>query len=108
MTARGLIAHGGPQCLPTRSAPLDSRRSLRSARGSPPWTPWTIRRRLDRHRHAHATYAYVGDAARRHHHAGRSQPVIGVITITGFGDHLQPEWLITFTGMRNTSSVARL
>jgi len=24
-----------------------------------------------------------------------------VITITGIGDHLQPEWLITFTGMRN-------
>jgi hypothetical protein len=23
-----------------------------------------------------------------------------VITITGIGDHLQPEWLITFTGMR--------
>jgi hypothetical protein len=27
--------------------------------------------------------------------------VISVITITGIGDHLQPEWLITFTGMRN-------
>ena len=27
-------------------------------------------------------------------------PVISVITITGIGDHLQPEWLITFTGMR--------
>jgi len=26
--------------------------------------------------------------------------VISVITITGIGDHLQPEWLITFTGMR--------
>jgi hypothetical protein len=24
-----------------------------------------------------------------------------VITITGIGDHLQPEWLITFTGMRS-------
>ena len=23
-----------------------------------------------------------------------------VITITGIGDHLQPEWLITFTGIR--------
>jgi hypothetical protein len=23
-----------------------------------------------------------------------------VITITGIGDHLQPEWLIAFTGMR--------
>jgi hypothetical protein len=28
-------------------------------------------------------------------------PVISVITITGIGDHLQPEWLITFTGMRS-------
>jgi hypothetical protein len=26
--------------------------------------------------------------------------VISVITITGTGDHLQPVWLITFTGMR--------
>jgi len=26
--------------------------------------------------------------------------VNSVITITGIGDHLQPEWLITFTGMR--------
>jgi hypothetical protein len=27
--------------------------------------------------------------------------VNSVITITGIGDHLQPEWLITFTGIRN-------
>jgi hypothetical protein len=27
-----------------------------------------------------------------------------VITITGFGDHNQPEWLITFTGMRTQCS----
>jgi hypothetical protein len=26
--------------------------------------------------------------------------VNSVITITGIGDHLQPEWLITFTGIR--------
>jgi hypothetical protein len=26
--------------------------------------------------------------------------VISVITITGIGDHLQPVWLIKFTGMR--------
>ena len=69
--------------------------------GSPPWTPWTIRSRLDRPHHAHATYAYVGGAARCDHHAGLLLPVISVITITGIGDHLQPEWLITFTGMRN-------
>jgi len=25
----------------------------------------------------------------------------GVITITGIGDHLRPEWPITITGMRN-------
>ncbi len=73
MTARGLIAHGGPQRLPTRAAP-SLVRALRDARGSPPWTPWTIRSRLDRPHHAHATYAYVGDAARRHHHAGLSRP----------------------------------
>jgi len=24
-----------------------------------------------------------------------------VITITGIGDHLRPEWLITITGMRS-------
>jgi hypothetical protein len=26
-----------------------------------------------------------------------------VITITGIGDHLRPEWLITFTGIRIAS-----
>jgi hypothetical protein len=41
MTARALIAHGGPQRLPTRAAP-SLIRALRDARGSPPWTPWTI------------------------------------------------------------------
>ena len=32
---------------------------------------------------------------RRDHLAGLLPPVISVITITGIGDHLQPEWLIT-------------
>jgi hypothetical protein len=100
MTARGPIAHGGPQHLPTRVAPPDSSRSLRGARGAPPWTPWTIGGRLDWPHHAHATYAYVGGAQRYDHHAGLLPPVVSVITITGIGDHLQPEWLITFTGMR--------
>jgi hypothetical protein len=108
MTARGPIAHGGPQPLPTRVAPPDSRRSLRVARGSPPWTPWTIRSRLDRPHHPHATYAYVGGAARHDHHAGLLLPVISVITITGIGDHLQPEWLITFTGMRTLARTHRI
>jgi hypothetical protein len=39
---------------------------------------------------------------RRDHHAGLLPPVISVITITGIGDHLQPEWLITFTGIRTS------
>jgi len=42
MTARGQIAHGGPQRLPARDAPSLAK-ALRVARGSPPWTPWTIR-----------------------------------------------------------------
>jgi DNA replication protein len=46
--ARALIAHGGPQRLPTRAAP-SLVRARRDARGSPPWTPWTILCRLDRH-----------------------------------------------------------
>ena len=41
MTARAPIAQGGPQRLPTRAAP-SLVRALRDARGSPPWTPWTI------------------------------------------------------------------
>jgi hypothetical protein len=73
LIARGLIAHGSPQRLPERAAP-SLVRALRDARGSPPWTPWTIRSQLDPPRYADATYAYVGDAARRHHHAGRSRP----------------------------------
>jgi hypothetical protein len=48
MSARASIAHGGPQRLPTRAAP-SLVRALRVARGSPPWTPWTILCRLDRH-----------------------------------------------------------
>jgi hypothetical protein len=32
--------------------------------------------------------------------------VISVITITGIGDHLQPVWLITFTGMRSAPIAA--
>ena len=31
-------------------------------------------------------------------------PVNSVITITGIGDHLQPEWLITFTGIRTAGA----
>jgi len=68
MTARALIAHGGPQRLPTRAAP-SLVRALRDARGSPPWTPWTILCRLDRHHPFYATYIGVDDAARRHPHA---------------------------------------
>ena len=30
-----------------------------------------------------------------------------VITITGIGDHLQPEWLITFTGIRTWATDTR-
>ena len=45
MTGRALIAHGGPQRYPTRAAP-SLMRALRDARGSPPWTPWTILCRL--------------------------------------------------------------
>jgi hypothetical protein len=30
--------------------------------------------------------------------------VISVITITGFGDHLRPEWPITFTGIRRRTA----
>jgi hypothetical protein len=73
MIARGPIVHGGPQRLPPRAAP-SLVRALRGARGSPPWTPWTIRSRLDRHRNDHATYAHVGEALRRDHHAGLFRP----------------------------------
>ena len=45
MTIHALIAHGGPQRYPTRAAP-SLMRALRDARGSPPWTPWTILCRL--------------------------------------------------------------
>jgi len=37
-------------------------------------------------------------------HAGHSSTQVrSVITITGLGDHDQPDWLITMTGMRRTS-----
>jgi hypothetical protein len=67
MTARALIAHGGPQRLPTRAAP-SLVRARRDARGSPPWTPWTILCRLDRH-YLFATYIRVDGADRCDPHA---------------------------------------
>src|ERR1700740_3707905 len=105
MTARALIAHGGPQRLPTRAAP-SLVRALRVARGSPPWTPWTILCRLDRHRPSYATYLRVGDEDRCHPHAGPYGPHDGVITITGIGDHLRPEWPITITGTRSKTGAS--
>src|SRR6266699_694890 len=100
MTASALIAHGGPQRLPTRAAP-SLVRALRDARGSPPWTPWTILCRLDRHHPFYATCTRVDGADRCDPHAAPNRPRHGVITITGIGDHLRPEWPITITGTRN-------
>ena len=99
MTVRELIAHGGPQPLPTRAAP-SLVRALRVARGSPPWTPWTILCRLDRHHPSYATCIRVDSANRCDPHADPIGRVRGVITITGIGDHLRPEWPITITGTR--------
>src|SRR5438309_12052425 len=99
MSARALIAHGGPQRLPTRAAP-SLVRALRDARGSPPWTPWTILCRLDRHHPFYATCTRVDGADRCDPHAAPNRPRHGVITITGIGDHLRPEWPITITGTR--------
>ena len=67
MSAVPSIAHGGPQRLPTRTA-SSLVWALRDARGSPPWTPWTIRNRLDRPHHSYATYAYVRGAPRGDYH----------------------------------------
>jgi hypothetical protein len=39
---------------------------------------------------------------------GELTPMISVITITGIGDHIRPEWPITFTGMRMGGSVCLL
>jgi hypothetical protein len=37
-------------------------------------------------------------------HAGHSSTQVrSVITITGLGDHDQPDWLITMTGIRNAA-----
>src|SRR3974377_71476 len=100
MTARALIAHGGPQRLPTRAAP-SLVRALRDARGSPPWTPWTILCSLDWH---HLSYATCIRGRRRTSPPPSrrpNRPRHGLITITGMGDHLQLEWPITITGMRS-------
>src|SRR5437762_9335037 len=99
MTACALIAHGGPQRLPTRAAP-SLVRALRDARGSPPWTTWTIHCRLDRHHPSYATCIRVDSANRCDPHADPIGRVRSVITITGIGDHLRPEWPITITGIR--------
>jgi len=41
------------------------------------------------------------------HHASGFLAHSDVITITGFGDHNQPEWLITFTGIRSVGKLVR-
>lgn len=38
---------------------------------------------------------------------GELTPMNRVITITGIGDQLRPEWPITFTGMRSNRFVQR-
>src|SRR6267142_4669312 len=105
MTASALIAHGGPQRLPTRAAP-SLVRARRDARGSPPWTPWTILCRLDRHHPSYATCIRVDGADRCDPHADPNRPRHGVITITGIGDHLRLEWPIKITGTRSQDRAA--
>ena len=107
MNARALIAHGGPQRLPTRAA-QSLVRALRVARGSPPWTPWTILCRLDRHHPFYATCIRVDGANRCDPHADPIGRVRGVITITGLGDHLRPERPITITGIIEGSARSRV
>src|SRR5689334_2959522 len=102
MTVRELIAHGGPQPLPTRAAP-SLVRALRVARGSPPLTTSTILCRINRHPPSYATYIRVDGENRCDPHADPIGRVRGVITITGIGDHLRPEWPITITGIRTPS-----
>jgi len=55
----------------------------------------------------HPSYANLYSCRRRTRcdsHADQS-PHHGVITITGIGDHLRPEWPITITGTRNEKNV---
>src|SRR6516225_6534915 len=103
MTGRALIAHGGPQRYPTRAAP-SLMRALRDARGSPPWTPWTILCRLTGTtglmQPLLLSTVQIAATSRR-----LRRPRHRVITITGIRDHLQPEWLITITGIRIKAEV---
>src|ERR1700730_14364405 len=99
MTARALIAHGGPQRLPTRAA-LSLVRARRVARGSPPWTPWTILCRLDRH-YPFLQPVFLSTAQIAATLTPTRSAALDVITITGISDHLRLEWPITITGMRS-------
>src|SRR5256885_13188674 len=101
MTVRELIAHGGPQPLPTRAAP-SLVRALRVARGSPPWTPWTILCRLE---DRPAGSASIRETSRRRlfgkgaslpsvescRRRGLLYPHFRLITIVRIDDHLRPE-----------------
>src|ERR1700758_5790825 len=99
MSARALIAHGGPQRLPTRAAPSlvralrDARGSLRGLRGrsSAALTGTTLFMQP-----VLVSSAHIAATSRR-----PNRPRHGVITITGIGDQLRPEWPITITGTRN-------
>ena len=66
MNTRALIAHGGPQPLPTRAAP-SLVRALRVARG-PSVDSVDDPLPLDRHHPSYATYIRVDGADRRDPH----------------------------------------
>jgi hypothetical protein len=99
MSARAPIADGGPQRLPARAAPSLAT-ALRGARG--PLHGLRGRSAADLTGPTMPMQPTLMSAAwsAATITPGFCRPVISVITITGIGDHLQPEWLITFTGMR--------
>ena len=107
----GLIAPARPTVAFGLTAPPHAHRSVAfegAARRAGPLhgTPRTILWRFDRPQHSFAIYTHVGGRDRRDHHTPGFWFTLSVITITGIGDHLRPEYPLTFTGIRMFATVA--
>ena len=99
MRSRAPIAPRGPQAPPAPSARQRAWSALAPGPGPPLWTLGTIPTALTAHtvvmQLQHEPAALLPAPSSR-----SAAQRVEMITITGIGDHLRPEWPITFTGIR--------
>jgi hypothetical protein len=104
MKPRGPIAPRGPQVPPAPSARQRAWSALAPG-PDPPFGLWGRSIPTGLTRHTVVVQLPHEPAARLPAPSSRATARrVELITITGIGDHLRPEWLITFTGIRKLSS----